>query len=488
MTEFGDELHRRLEERGISLREAARRAGCSAGYLSNASHGRKPLTPNVAARLDRVLGTGDTFAAHALNPEQEAGSPAVEPARQRPASTPRRDRPRRDDGQREGNAAGVRRESPPLAVWAATTAEAKLDANRLWHYDLDQSGTPAGTATAAASAILSWLTALPDGTAANAAGDREISRHDAKRVRAVRAWLKDLDNAHGGGVAFPLATAYLRGEVATLLRGSCDEVTGTTLLAAIAETELDTGWFAYDAGDHQLARIYLIHALRMAHAAGSRLLGARIVCAMSHQALHVGQVSLSVDLARAARAGAGPEATPRATAMLAAMEAMAHAGARDAARSGQALEDAERALTHATADDGDPDWLDFDEGGLLGHTARALRDLAAVTLAAPDDARYSAARSVELCRAGHGRTRAQRNAILATTCVQAGDIDQAAAIGELIIADAWELQSRHVQSDIAALLASIEPTRSRSASAFSEQAREFLTAWRSPAAPAPPSL
>jgi hypothetical protein len=78
-----------------------------------------------------------------------------------------------------------------------------------------------------ASAILSWLTAPPDGTAAHAARDKEIFQHDVKRVRAVRAWLKDLDNAHGGGVAFPMAAAYLRGEVATLLRDSYDEATWT---------------------------------------------------------------------------------------------------------------------------------------------------------------------------------------------------------------------------------------------------------------------
>ena len=96
----------------------------------------------------------------------------------------------------------------------------------------------------------------------------------------------------------------------------------------------------------------------------------------------------------------------------------------------------------------------------------------------PTAPRQTAARSVELCRAGHGRTRAQRNAILATTCVQAGDIDQAAAIGELIIADAWDLQSRHVQGDIAALAASIGPARSRSAGSFTEQARELLAARR----------
>jgi hypothetical protein len=43
MTDFGDELHRVLTEQGISLRQAARRAGCSPGYLSNVAGGRNPL-------------------------------------------------------------------------------------------------------------------------------------------------------------------------------------------------------------------------------------------------------------------------------------------------------------------------------------------------------------------------------------------------------------------------------------------------------------
>jgi transcriptional regulator with XRE-family HTH domain len=484
MTDFGDELYRLLAERRLSLREAARRAGCSAGYLSNVAHGRKPLTPSVAVRLDRLLDTGGTFAAHALKPEQDhVATPGKELGQALGDSLQRSGQARRDDNHRAGNTVRVYRDPSPLPTWAATPAEAKRDAIRLWRNELDQSGTPAGTATVTASAILSWLTAPPDGVAGPTAQDKVIFQHDIKRVRTVRAWLKNLDNAHGGGVAFPLAVAYLRSEVAPLLRDPDHEGTGTALLAVIAEVELDTGWCAYDAGDHQLARMYLIHALRMAHAAGSRLLGARIICALSHQALHVGQVSLSVDLARAARTGAGVDATPRVTAMLAAMEGMAQAGIRDAVRCRQALNDAERALAEATADDGDPDWLDFDEGGLLGHTARALRDLAAAGLVAPNHARQCALRSVELCRTGHSRTRAQRNAILATTCVQTGDIDQAAAVGEMIIADAWDLHSRHVQNDIAALLASIEATRSRSAEGFSGQAREFLAARRSSIAP-----
>ena len=353
MTDLGDELRRLLAERHMSLSGAARQAGCSKGYLSNVAQGRKPLTPRVAAGLDRLFGTGDKFAAYTVNPGKDASSRAAETGHPRPIGKQESGRPRRDADQRAGGPAGRRREPQPPA-WAATADEAKLGASPLWGHDLDPGGTPAGAAAAVASVILSWLTALPDGAAASAAGDAEVSGHDVSRVRSVRAWLKDLDNAHGGGVAYPLAAAYLRGEVATLLHGSIDEATGTALLAAIAETELDTGWFAYDAGDHRLARLYLVHALRIAHAAGSRLLGARIVCALSHQALHVGQVSLSVDLARAARASAGPDATPRASAMLAAMEAMAHAGAGDAALCGQALDDAERALARATAQDGDP--------------------------------------------------------------------------------------------------------------------------------------
>src|SRR5260370_28979782 len=86
LTDCGRELYRVLQERRLSLREAARQAGCSPGYLSNVSHGRKSLTPRVAARLDGVLGTGGTFAAYAVVPPTAVGfltpdaAPPVPPA------------------------------------------------------------------------------------------------------------------------------------------------------------------------------------------------------------------------------------------------------------------------------------------------------------------------------------------------------------------------------------------------------------------------
>ena len=92
MTDFGDELHRLLAEHHVSLREAARRAGCSAGYLSNVAIGRKPLTPSLAVSLDRAFNTKGTLTAYALRQEREHPRP------QRPDRGQQRPEPKRAVG------------------------------------------------------------------------------------------------------------------------------------------------------------------------------------------------------------------------------------------------------------------------------------------------------------------------------------------------------------------------------------------------------
>jgi transcriptional regulator with XRE-family HTH domain len=74
-TPFGQMLVALLEARGLSLREAARRARCSAGYLSNVTHGRKRASEQLAARLDDLLEAGGELAALA-----EIAARADEPA------------------------------------------------------------------------------------------------------------------------------------------------------------------------------------------------------------------------------------------------------------------------------------------------------------------------------------------------------------------------------------------------------------------------
>jgi len=374
-------------------------------------------------------------------------------------------------------AAGSNLEAParvrelPVIQWASDLDEARQSAVVLWGYDLE-GGRVAGAAdaTALSTLTLHWLVAPQDGTVLQGTGSSQVSIGDVMRVREVRRQLKALDDAHGGGISFPMAVAYLRREIAPLLQGGYDDFTGRALFTATAELKLDVGWMAYDAGNCALAWRYMVQALRLSHAVDNRLFGGRVLAAMSHQALHLDQVQFAIDLARAAREGTNRIAPPKAQAMMAAMEACAQAAYQRTKPCATALLEAENALAQVSSDD-DPDWLDFDQGGLAGHAARALRDLRR-----PREAEYHAVASLALCQDGHSRTRAQRNAILATAQLQLGNVEAAAATGLLIVADAWRLHSSRVHNDLTTLVRAIESSGSTATKDFLEQARELLAA------------
>ena len=359
----------------------------------------------------------------------------------------------------------------PVIQWTSDLDEARQSAVVLWDYDLeDDRVAGAADATALSTLTLHWLVAPQDGTVFQGSGSPQAGLGDVMRIREVRRQLKALDDAHGGGTSFPMAVTYLRREIAPLLQGGYDDFTGRALFTAIAELKLDVGWMAYDAGNCALAWRYMVQALRLSHAVDNRLFGGRVLAAMSHQALHLDQVQFAIDLARAAREGTNRIAPPKAQAMMAAMEACAQAAYQRTKPCATALLEAENALAQVSSDD-DPDWLDFDQGGLAGHAARALRDLRR-----PREAEYHAVASLALCQDGHSRTRAQRNAILATAQLQLGNVEAAAATGLLIVADAWRLHSSRVHNDLTTLVRAIESSGSTATKDFLEQARELLAA------------
>jgi len=92
----------------------------------------------------------------------------------------------------------------------------------------------------------------------------------------------------------------------------------------------------------------------------------------------------------------------------------------------------------------------------------------------PKVAQRFAESAVARCRTGHSRTRAQRTAILASVMVQSGELDQAAQVGEQVVADAWQLRSTHVVSDVAQLVQVIDPSQSASTFRFVRAARQLL--------------
>ena len=128
-----------------------------------------------------------------------------------------------------------------------------------------------------------------------------------------------------------MTLAHLRQHVPTLLNCQYSERIGRGLMSAVSELTLDLGWMAYDCGMHADARSQML-ALRLSHAAGDRLFGGRVLAAMCHQALHLGNVRETLALGRAACDGTIGIAPPPVVAMVATMEAAAQAASGDAAR------------------------------------------------------------------------------------------------------------------------------------------------------------
>ncbi len=454
---------------GYSQAELAALIDYSRSTIANVETGRQHVPPGFWKRADTAL-----HADGALTESNDQVEAASQREREAAARAAREARETLAGHGRPPQAADAAPRSDDAGGWPEQISEAHSAARMLWSDGQHPSVSPIGTADPVLA--LRWLVAPPDSSAARADGWRGITPGDLARLRGMRHRLKDIDNAHGGGTALPMALSYVRRELPRLLTCRYDEATGRGLFEITAEFQHDIGWMAYDTEKHALAAYYFAHALRFSHAARNRLLGGRILAAMSHQAIHLGRIRQAIDLARAARCGTQQLVTPRAAAMLAAMEACAHAAAGDTRLCYAALDDAENALTRKPGEP-EPDWLDFDEGGYLGHAARAYRDLRQ-----PRKAEQLAGRSVALCLNGHSRTRAQRVAIQATAQLQLGDVDAAANTGETIVVEAWNLHSGHVVGDVAALVRAIEPYRARAADGFLEQARQLLAAHPAPTA------
>jgi hypothetical protein len=269
---------------------------------------------------------------------------------------------------------------------------------------------------------------------------------DVMAVHAMRRSLTDLDNKHGGGVVLPMAMAYLRSEVTPLLHGRYDSRVGQQLFAAAAQVAVTAGWLAYDSGSQGRARRLMLHALRLAHVADDRLLGGYILAVMSHQALYLGHLTDAIDLARAARTGAGATAPAVGAVVFAAAEARAHAVAGDKASCLRLMSAAERA--HAkVVPAGRPDWLGFfDEAELAGKFGRCFRDLGLHR-----EAEQHLGTSLNLHKAKYPRSRAITRIIYATNCVRRGELERACQLGLAALPGVGRLRSQRTREYLADL-------------------------------------
>ncbi|MGW7082247.1 hypothetical protein ACWGH2_01945 [Streptomyces sp. NPDC054871] len=224
------------------------------------------------------------------------------------------------------------------------------------------------------TAALRWLVAPPDGELTRT-GNRAIGALDVEMVRSTADAFSMLDQKFGGGHARRALIQYLHTDVRPMLDGKHSDAVGKQLHSAVAEALLLAGWMSYDSGLHGIAQRYFIQALRMAQAAGDRLLGGSILSAMSHQATFTERYQDAASLARAAYMGPAASLGPTMAAQFRAMEARALARLGDERGCDLALVEAERKLSQRTADSDPPYIAYFDEVELAAEIGHCFRDL-----------------------------------------------------------------------------------------------------------------
>ncbi|MDN3263620.1 transcriptional regulator [Streptomyces sp. CSDS2] len=276
---------------------------------------------------------------------------------------------------------GARGAAPTVGLrFEPTVAGALQQACALWRSDT-RYGNLATSARLATSVLVQasrdWLIAEPDLDVA-IEGVPLVGPGDIAAVRATTAAFTDLDHRFGSGSIRLVAVRYLDSVVSELLAGPYRETTARSLFEAVARLTELTASMTVDTGQFGLAQRYYIQALRLAQAAGDRLLGGYVLASgMGHVALQLGNASETVQLARVAREGTRQRITQVSRVVLYLTEARGHALLGEAAACERAVGQARDALE---GDDFDrqerPDWAShIDHAYMAQELAHCYHDL-----------------------------------------------------------------------------------------------------------------
>jgi hypothetical protein len=200
-----------------------------------------------------------------------------------------------------------------------------------------------------------WLVQEPGKLAAALNGDRVTPALAARLPRMIEE-LRRMDDAHDPAVVRSLAERELAWVSGLLTNASYDQATGRGLHRALAEIGQITGYMAFDFGDHVRAQRCYLAALRAAHTAGDRLLGAHILKCMAEQAWELGRPQDALALIDSALAGIRPRRATGQLALLHSWRALAHAALGDQTAAQSAIN---TARTHAERQETGqgPSWL-----------------------------------------------------------------------------------------------------------------------------------
>jgi tetratricopeptide (TPR) repeat protein/transcriptional regulator with XRE-family HTH domain len=278
---------------------------------------------------------------------------------------------------------------------------------------------------------LDWLIAPPAGDVARPqepAGMRRVLDGYVDCIEQLTDQLRRMDDQFGGGAVLGLARNQV-GHVLDLLRNySYSESVGIRLHGAAAESLRLAGWSSFDAGRHGQAQRYWLAALRAAHAAGDRSIGANILAYMSLQARHLEQYGEAIKLAEAARQGYGGQ-SPRVSAMLNVRAASAYASAGEAKPYRSAADLAYNALRGQPATSGEPAWCHWIGEAFVNNEVGA----SFMRLEDWGRAQNHLKTAIQLYTDPASRDAVWGQAELATVYARQGDVEQACQVGEQVM-------------------------------------------------------
>lgn len=209
--------------------------------------------------------------------------------------------------------------------------------------------------------------------------DRVVDRIDGRRIghatvtdiESITGARRRMDDALGGGSLLSAVREDLRVSITLVKRASYSAEVGRRLYSATAEQARLASWLCFDAGLHGLAQHYTQIALRAAHSAEDRQVGANVLGFAAYQAGVRGDGVAAEALSRIALAGGQGALTPAVEGAMHARLGMGRARLGDLSGAAASFDTAERLLTSSDLED-EPDWIYwFTVGDLHGIAGQA---------------------------------------------------------------------------------------------------------------------
>ncbi|QKW20570.1 helix-turn-helix transcriptional regulator [Kitasatospora sp. NA04385] len=272
------------------------------------------------------------------------------------------------------------------------------------------------------SAVTDWAALGPTG--AEPAHTLWATEEDLALIGQMLAMFRQLDHTFGGRTHAQQVVDYLDREIGAVLHrpaASPDVAVRRAMLTA-EFCEL-AGYQAVDNGQPARAQEYYQRALQLSSSVGDRAYSAYLTAVnLGHLALHCGRPELALQWASTARASS-TGASPATRAAVAAVVARANARLGREAEATAMLIEAEHLLESVQGDD--PLWIGyFTPAYLADEAAHCLHDLGR-----PPAARTQLVDALSGVGGDRVRRRALDAALLASTWVVSGDLDQAVAVG-----------------------------------------------------------